>query len=121
MSLNIEVSENVKLLFEKLESFVQSKTIFGEPLQIGEVTLIPVTSVSFGLGAGGGDGVDEKGSKGVGGGSGVGAKVSPTAMIIIKGDKVEIQPIKTPGSFEKILEMVPEIMAKVNFCKEDKE
>ncbi len=123
MSFNF--NENVSVLFEKLESLLQSKTIVGETIQIGETTLIPMVNLSFGLGSGGGDGTDEKGSKGFGGGSGIGAKASPTAVIVIRGDKVEILPIKAQGGLEKLIDMVPEIVNKVqmhhketNCCKE---
>ncbi|MBB6218846.1 putative spore protein YtfJ [Anaerosolibacter carboniphilus] len=111
MSFNF--NESVSVLFEKLENLLKSKTIVGETIQIGETTLIPIVNLSFGLGSGGGDGTDDKGSKGFGGGGGIGAKASPTAVIVIRGDKVEILPIKNQGGLEKLIDMVPEIVNKV--------
>lgn len=111
MSFNF--SENVSVLFERLENLLKSKTVVGEAIQIGETTLIPVITLSFGLGTGGGDGTDPKGSTGMGGGGGIGAKASPTAVIVIKGDRVEILPIKNQGGLEKLIDMVPEIVNKV--------
>jgi len=114
---NFSVNENVNTLFEKLENFLKTKTVVGEPLKVGETTIIPFISVSFGLGSGGGDGADERGSKGVGGGAGVGAKVTPTAILVIQGDKVELLPIKKSGGLDKLLDMVPEIVDKVKDSK----
>ncbi|MDF2546683.1 GerW family sporulation protein [Anaerosolibacter sp.] len=111
MSFNFD--ENVSILFEKLENLLKSKTIVGETIQIGETTLIPIVNLSFGLGSGGGDGTDDKGAKGFGGGGGIGAKASPTAVIVIKGDKVEVLPIKAQGGLEKLIDMVPDIVNKV--------
>lgn len=120
MAVNVNVNESISLLFERLESFIKSKTIFGESIQVGDATLIPVVDVSFGLGAGGGDGSDGKGNAGVGGGSGIGAKASPTAIIVIKGDKVEVLPIKKSSGLEKLMDMVPGIVDEVKKHKEDK-
>lgn len=116
-----DLNENVSVLFEKLEKFLTSKTVIGEPIKIGEATLIPFISTTFGIGAGGGDGHDAKGANGVGGGSGIGAKVTPTAVLVIKGDQIEMIPIKKTAGFEKLIDMVPDIVSKVNCCKKDDE
>lgn len=120
MTVDVNLNENISLLFEKLENFIKNKTIFGESIQIGDATLIPVVNVSFGLGSGGGDGSDSKGNGGVGGGAGIGAKASPTAIIVIKGDKVEVLPIKKSSGLEKLIEMVPDILEKVKTETVDK-
>ncbi len=126
MSMNL--NENATVLFEKLEKFFTSKTVVGEPLQVGEVTLIPLLNISFGLGLGGGDGTDEKGNKGMGGGSGVGAKAVPTAVLVVSGGKVEVLPITQRSGLEKLVDLVPGILEKVDLsgcctdedsCKDD--
>ena len=116
-----DVNENVSVLFDKLEKFLTSKTVIGEPIKVGEATLIPFISTSFGLGTGGGSGSDTRGDQGTGVGSGMGAKISPTAVMVIKGDNIEMLPIKKSSSFEKLVEMVPEIVSKVNCCKKEDE
>lgn len=117
--MQINFTENTNALFEKLEKFFTSKTVIGETIIVGDVTLIPVLNISFGLGTGTGDGTDEKGNKGVGGGGGVGAKATPTAVIAITNGKVEVLPINQRGGLEKLLEMVPDIVSKVNLCKQE--
>ena len=116
------VKENINTLFENLEKFLVSKTVVGEAIKVGDATLIPILTVNFGLGTGGGDGQDEKGSKGLGGGAGIGASVSPTAILVIKGDNIELMPIKKHGGLEKLLEMVPDIVNKIDsYKKSEKE
>ncbi len=112
MALNL--SEDASVMFDKLEKFFTSKTVVGEPIILGDVTLIPLLNISFGLGLGGGDGTDEKGNKGMGSGSGVGAKAVPTAVLVVKDGTVEVLPIAQRGGLEKLLELVPDIMEKMD-------
>lgn len=109
-------SEVFNTLFEKLEKFLTTETVVGEPFQVGNITMVPIISVSFGLGGGGGTGKDSKGDSGSGSGGGVGCKVTPNAMLVIKNDEVSVVPLTNRGSLEKIVEMVPEIIAKMD-CK----
>ncbi|NLJ55594.1 MAG: sporulation protein [Firmicutes bacterium] len=112
-------SENgvFKALFEKLEKFLRTETVVGDALQVGNITLIPVISVSFGVGAGQGSGKDHKGNDGEGYGGGVGCKIAPNAMLVIKNDEVSVVPLTSRGSLEKIVEMVPEIIGKMDGFK----
>ncbi|MHB1654479.1 MAG: GerW family sporulation protein [Desulfitobacteriaceae bacterium] len=114
MSDSFSISENINSIFEKLENFIKTKTVVGEPLKVGEITIIPFIDISFGLGTGGGGGTDEKGSKGTGGGAGTGARIAPSAVLVIKGDQVQLLPIKKAGSLEKLIEMVPDLVEKAN-------
>lgn len=113
----MNLDQNVSLLFERLENFLKSKTVVGESIKIGDTTIIPFITVSFGLGAGGGDGKDPKGANGIGGGSGIGARVSPTAVLVIKGEDIQILPIKRNGGLDKLLEIVPDIVDKIKCDK----
>lgn len=115
------VLDNLNAIFENLEKFITTKTVVGEAIKVGDTTIIPFINVSFGAGTGGGDGQDEKGSKGVGGGGGGGARISPTAVLVIKGDKFEMLPIKRSGGLDKLLEMVPDIVNKFDCCKKSDE
>ena len=119
MQTDVNVNENVKALFEKLESFLKSRTVVGEQLQVGDVTLIPFVNVTFGLGGGVGDSNDGKGNKGVGSGMGVGAKVTPTAILVIRGEKTELIPISKMAGLEKLVDMVPDIVNKIKKEKGD--
>ncbi len=114
------VNESLETLFSHLEKFLKTETVIGEPIVVGETTLIPIITVAFGCGGGGGGGKDEKGNDGMGTGVGVGAKISPDAVIVIREDSVTMLPVKSRSNLEKLVGMVPEIVKKIKLKKEEK-
>lgn len=102
-----EVGNNLEILIDKLENFVSSKTVVGDSVKVGEVTLIPLVDVSVGVGAGGSD-------KGAGGG-GLGAKIMPSAVIAVTDGTVQLINIKNQDAVSKLIDMAPGIAAKLNF------
>ena len=70
----------IERVMGELHRIVQTETVVGEPVKAGEVTLIPVSKISFGFGAGGGQ--EGKGQSGTGGG----ATVEPIAFVIIDAE-----------------------------------
>ncbi|MCC7263793.1 MAG: sporulation protein [Candidatus Latescibacteria bacterium] len=103
---------SVESLIEKvmgeLHRIVQTETVVGEPVQAGSVTLIPVSRISFGFGAGGQEG---KGQSGTGGG----ATVEPIAFVIIDAEgQVKIMTLKDKeASLGQLVGLVPEALAKI--------
>ena len=117
---DFNVNESISNIFSRLEEFIKTKTVVGEPMDIGGVTIIPFVDISFAVGTGGGSGAEEKGSQGTGGGAGSGGKVSPTAVLVIKGDKVELMPINKAANLERIVQLVPDIVEKINKSSSEK-
>jgi len=120
MEAKTPINESMDILFSHLERFLKTETVVGEPIIVGETTLIPIITVSFGCGGGGGGGKDEKGYDGMGTAMGIGAKISPDAVIVIKEDAVTMLPVKNKSNIEKLVSMVPEIVKKIKFKKEEK-
>lgn len=114
------INESLETLFSHLERFLKTETVVGEPIVVGETTLIPIITVSFGCAGGGGGGKDEKGNDGMGTGLGAGAKISPDAVVVIREDTVTMLPVKGRSNIEKLVSMVPEIIKKIKLKKEDK-
>lgn len=121
------IKENLDTIFENFQHMISVETVVGEAVHIDDTTLVPFVDVSFGFGVGGADGkTNEDGRKGGGGGGG---KLTPTAILVIKGDRVELFSIKDgnkSGAFEKLLNMVPGIIDKMKkdkfiYIKEDEE
>ena len=46
------LSSSLKVLFNKMEGFISSKTVVGEPINIGDVIIVPLVDISVGVGAG---------------------------------------------------------------------
>ena len=119
----INIPENTEALFSNLEKFLKTETVVGEAIIIGETTLIPLITVSFGCGTGGGTGNSTKDGEGSGGGLGAGARITPTAILVIKNGEVTMLPIKGKCNLESLVEMVPEIVSKISSkmgCSKDK-
>lgn len=117
MQAGSSIPENLEVLFNKLEKFLKTETVVGEPIVIGETTLVPIISVMFGCGTGSGGGTDEKGANGTGSGLGLGARVVPNAILVIKKDEVTMLPVKGKNNLENLVGMVPEIISKIDLSK----
>lgn len=117
--------KEIEKLFDKavaeIERMLNTRTAVGEPIAIGETTLIPLVSLGFGFGVGGGEGTDTKKGKGYGGGTGGGGGVKPVAIIVIDGDGVRVEPIKSgvASVAEKVAELVGKSMSAKKDGKED--
>ena len=108
---------------EKLRAMVDADVITGTPIEVGEITLIPVSRVSFGLATGGSDFPSKTQGALFGGGGGAGVTVVPIAFIVISDGNVKMLPIYNElTSAEKAISMVPEIIdkAKELFPKKEK-
>jgi uncharacterized spore protein YtfJ len=109
----MNVNESVAQVTEFLEKSLNTKTVIGEPMTFGNVTLIPVMDVMLGFGGGGGEGVTKE-NQGTGGGSGAGMRMAPKAMVVIKDGDVSVMPLGKGSAIEKILEKVPDLLEKMN-------
>ena len=107
-----EIAKQVEMLFEKLKDFLTSKTVVGEEIKVGKITLIPIIEVTFGMGSGTGGGKYAKDQEGSGGGIGLGVKARPSAFIVIKEEEVKLLSLRKSGSLEKLIEKFPEIIEK---------
>ena len=102
----------VRSLMDGAEGVLTSKTVVGAPVRIGDQIIIPLSDVSIGCGAGS-NGTDHK-DKGMGGCS---AKMSPTAILIIKGGQTKVVNIKDQTAITKLVDMVPDVIDKVRGMK----
>ncbi len=111
--------DNFETLVEKLERFLTTKTVVGEPIHIDGTILVPLVDVSFGMGSGSSaiskSKEKEKANDGGfdAGGCGLGAKISPSAMLVIQNGTTQLINIRAQDSLSKIIDMVPGIMSKV--------
>lgn len=108
---------------ENLKGMINADVITGDPIVVGEITLIPVSKVAYGLATGGSDFPTKNQSKVFGGGGGAGVTVTPIAFIAITGDKVKMLPVYNElTTVEKAITMAPEIIdkAKEIFSKDGK-
>lgn len=107
---------------EKLRTMVDADTIIGTPIVVGNITLIPVSKVSFGLATGGSDFPSKSNQQLFGGGGGAGVTVNPVAFICVNGDNVHMMPIYNQmGTVDKAINMAPELIDKVKSLFDNKD
>ncbi len=109
---------NVESLFSGMENFITTKTVVGEAIYINDTIILPLVDVTFGVGAGSSEGPNENNNKGAAGGGGLGAKISPSAILVIQNGHTKLVNIKNQDSLTKIIDMVPDIMER--FMSKDK-
>ena len=100
----------------KIREMVDVNNVIGEPIVVGDVTIIPVSKVSVGFGGGGSDYVKNVGSgEPFGGGVGGGVKVNPVCFLIVKDGNVRMMPVAAPANTtaDRIVEMVPDTLDKI--------
>lgn len=113
---------------EKIKAMVDANTVVGQPIVTDDVTIIPVSRVSFGFASGGSDFASKHQKPGAdnafGGGSGAGVNVEPLAFLIVRGDNVRLLPVMPPpgGAIDRAIDMVPEVVDKItNFVEKQQE
>lgn len=109
---------------DKLRTMVDADIITGSPITVGELTMIPVSKVAFGLATGGSDFPTKNGNQLFGGGGGAGVTVSPIAFMVIRGNDVKMLPVYNElTTVEKMVTMAPEILEKAKelFPKKEKD
>jgi uncharacterized spore protein YtfJ len=103
------VENLIERVMGELHRIVQTETVVGDPVQAGELTIIPVSKISFGFAAGGGQ--ENKGQSGTGGG----ASVEPIAFLVIDGSgKVQIMTLNDKEvGWGQLAELVPDAFGKI--------
>lgn len=106
---------------DKLRAMVDADTIIGTPLVVGNITLLPVSRVSFGLATGGSDFPSKNQSGLFGGGGGAGVTINPVAFIAINGENVHMLPVYSEmNTIDKAINMAPELIDKVKSLFDNK-
>ncbi len=119
MEQNHPINDLMGTTMEKIREMVDANTIIGEPIRTEEITLIPVSKLSFGFASGGSDFTtkNQKPDAGnsFGGGSGAGVNIQPVAFLVIKGDSVKVLPVAPlpESTVDRVVEMVPGVVDKV--------
>lgn len=116
MSTNDMFKDTMGSLFEGMDSYLSTKTVVSEPIQIGDTTLIPLVNVSFGAAAGAFRGKEKADKAG-----GIGGKMSPNAVIVIKNNSARVINVSTNTGLEKLIDMIPDFVATIQGKMDSKE
>lgn len=111
---------------EHIRQMVDVNTIVGTPVTTPDgTTVIPISKVAFGFGAGGSefnakpDGKKDDSAL-FGGGSGGGVSISPVAFLIVNSEQIKLLPVKSSSTTtDKLIDLVPELINKFNKIAND--
>lgn len=113
---------------DRVKAMADVNAIVGEPIQAGEVTIIPVSRVSYGFASGGSDFASKNqkpdAANAFGGGSGAGVNIIPIAFLVVRGENVRLLPVMPPpgGAVDRMVDMVPDLVDKItDFVEKQKE
>ena len=127
MDKNHPINDLVTETIQQIRETVDANTVVGEPIHAGEITLIPVSKISFGFGTGasefGGKAPKAPGENPFGGG-GAGVKVTPVCFLAVSGTNVKVLPVELPPatSVDRVVEMIPDAVSKISgFLEKRKE
>lgn len=105
---------------EHIRSMVDVNTVIGSPVTGSKgTTIIPISKVSFGFVAGGGEYlVDDHRSRAAiatesypfAGGTGAGVSVQPVGFLVVGEDSVKMLPAQSNSAIERVVELLPQLM-----------
>ena len=104
----------IESLMKGMNAVLSTKTVVGEATHIGDTIILPLVDVTFGVGAGA-SAADKKN----GGAGGFSAKMSPSAVLVIKNGSTKLVNIKNQDTITKVIDMIPDIVDKFTAPKED--
>ena len=95
----------------KIKEMVDVTTIIGDPIVNGDVTIIPISKMSYGFASGGSDFDGKSGHRCFGGGGGAGVTVQPVAFLVITPTNVRLLQIdNNMNTLDKALGMIPNLV-----------
>ena len=98
---------SVRELLTGLDGFVSTRSVVGEPIRMGEATLIPLMDIQIGVGAG------SYGGKSSGSAGGLGATIKPSSMLLLQDGKVKLIRITNEETVMKVIDAIPEVIDRV--------
>ncbi len=94
-----QISAVMTATMSKIKEMVDTNTVVGEPITTpDDITLIPLSRVSFACG------------------SGAGVKVEPMGFLIVKDGNVRMLNVMPPASntFDRLIDMTPQVFDRID-------
>ena len=110
---------------ESIREMVDVNTVVGDPVQTQDgSTIIPISRVSFGFVAGGGEYAGGLTSPSVGelpfaGGAGAGVSVHPVGFLVCSSNGVRLLSASCASPMERIVEMIPQALESLKLSEEN--
>ncbi len=116
----MSIQEFMQTSMENIRKMIDVNTVVGEAIVTGDGTMIiPVSRVSCGFGAGGGENrpvdTDKENAQPVlGGGSGGGISLQPVGFLVVQSGEVRMLPVDKRAIYDRLLDSFPQIVDTVS-------
>ena len=123
------IDNMMQTTMESIRGMVDVNTVVGAPVMDQKgTTIIPISKVSFGFVAGGGEYAVEDGKQkpvptdifSFAGGTGAGVSVQPVGFLVVTDKQVKMLPAQTTGAMERMVELLPQLIEELNAKDEKK-
>ena len=125
-----QINSVIQTALENIREMIDVNTVIGEAVVAGNGnTVIPVSKVSFGFVAGGGEyGESQLRQKHMdttdadipfAGGSGAGVTVQPLGFLVTGPDSVRLLPAQCYQPIDRLIELIPQAMAELRCKRKD--
>jgi len=113
------IDNMMRTTMENIRGMVDVNTVVGSPVTGTQgTTIIPISKVSFGFVAGGGEySMEDLRSKTLtadnypfAGGSGAGVSVQPVGFLVVGEDSVKVLPAQSNSAMERVVELLPQLL-----------
>ena len=105
---------------ENIRDMIDVNTVVGEPIAAGDgATIIPISRVSFGFVAGGGEygpapkREEQQAAHPFAGGTGAGVTVQPLGFLVTNREQVRLLPAQSYQPIDRIIELIPQALNDV--------
>jgi sporulation protein YtfJ len=109
----------MKTAMESIKGMIDVNTVVGDAVETADGSVIvPVSRVTFGFAAGGGEyGANADGGNGggfpFGGGSGAGVSVQPMGFLVVAQNSIKMLPVEGGQPIERLIDMAPQLLDKL--------
>jgi len=111
MASDNHFSEVMGSLLKGMDTYLSAKTVVGDPVTVGDTTIVPLVDISFGAGAAAGLNDSRKSDNG---GGGMGGKLSANSVLVIQNGITRLVSVKSQDTVNKVLDMVPGVIDRVS-------
>lgn len=102
-----QFTDSVQALLKGLDGFISERTVVGNPITVNNTVILPLMDVQIGVGAG------AYAAKSNGTAGGMGAKMTPTALLLLQDGAARIIRITNQDTVGKVIDMVPEVINRI--------
>ena len=103
--LESKVLETIASIFKGVEGLADTKKVIGEPVVVGNTTIIPFIEINLGFGVGNNSAKNEV--------TGAGCRVRPIACLVVQDGFTKLITIDNQDYLSKAVDMIPDLVDKL--------